>query len=153
MGFLLGCIWDDSAEPLFKPWSPPILMPTMSHASNPALIHILMWLEGYLGDLYLEKKGRKDRSKKIFPSLHIFNSRNTHYRSKENSRRREKRFRGTHKEGESKDQSLTRRTNGGILEQDRRLYLWALTHSLWRLLTFSRLEFVCTKPAMKRGKR
>lgn len=153
MGFLLGCIWDDSAEPLFKPWSPPILMPTMSHASNPALIHILMWLEGFWVTSTWRRRGERIVVKKYFHPYTYSTQGIPIYRSKENSRRREKRFRGTHKEGESKDQSLTRRTNGGILEQDRRLYLWALTHSLWRSLTFSRLEFVCTKPAMKRGKR
>lgn len=66
MGFLLGCIWDDSAEPLFKPWSPPILMPTMSHASNPALIHILMWLEGFWVTSTWRRRGERIVVKKYF---------------------------------------------------------------------------------------
>lgn len=52
-------------------------MPTIAHASDPALMHTDGWLEGCPGNLYLEKKGRKDHSKKAFLSLPIFSSRNT----------------------------------------------------------------------------
>lgn len=92
-------------------------MPTTAHASDPALMHTDGWLEGCPGNLYLEKKRIKDHSKRVLLSLPIFSSRNT---------TEVKKIRGEVKkclEGGSRGESLTRRAEGGILEQDPRLHL------------------------------
>ena len=92
-------------------------MPITVHDSDLALMHTDGWLEGCPGNLYLEKKGRKDHSKKAFLSLPILSSRNTI---------EVKKIQGEEKkglEGGSRGQSLTRRAEGGILEQDPRLHI------------------------------
>lgn len=92
-------------------------MPTTAHASDPALMHTDAWLEGCPGNPTWRRRGERTTAKggSLVPT-HI--QLKEHHRSEEDSRSMKKCL-----EGGSRGQSLTRRAEGGILEQDPRLHL------------------------------